>query len=120
MNPLFINKEGSFQEIAHYDDVEFGQVSLLTINPKCSRGGHYHKVKKEWFCAIHGECEMEIINIKTKEERTVDMGGIKADLVPIMPYEYHTLINNGDEICKVIIIASVKYTIMEDDTFKEY
>jgi UDP-2-acetamido-2,6-beta-L-arabino-hexul-4-ose reductase len=62
MYPIHENETGSFQELARSNDVKFGQLSYLTIAPNCSRGNHYHKRKEEWFCCIHGTCEMKLID----------------------------------------------------------
>ena len=70
MYPLNENETGLFQELARKNDVIFGQLSYLVINPKCYRGGHYHKRKEEWFCCLHGSCELTLTDINQKTKRT--------------------------------------------------
>jgi dTDP-4-dehydrorhamnose 3,5-epimerase-like enzyme len=118
MFPLHENKEGSFQELAHSNDVEFGQLSILKINPRCTRGGHYHKVKKEWFCCIRGECEMELQNIKDGKFRHVLLDALHSEFVLINPYESHSITNLGDELCEVLIIVSESYDPENPDTYE--
>lgn len=116
--PLHKDNRGSFQELAHSDDVKFGQLSLLTVNPNCERGGHYHTYKEEWFSCIHGRCRMDLINVKDGTKRSIFMGGLNNEFVYIKPYESHIVVNIGENVCELLVIISEKYTEETVDTIK--
>ena len=117
--PLHENETGYFQELAHSSDVKFGQLSLLGIKPGCVRGGHYHTRKEEWFCCIHGRCEMAMIDIRDKSSRVVILDDSNRELVFIKPYESHTVRNiSKSEDCELLVIISEEYDPNDPDTFK--
>jgi UDP-2-acetamido-2,6-beta-L-arabino-hexul-4-ose reductase len=115
---LHKNDNGSFQELAHADDVKFGQLSWLTINPNCKRGGHFHIKKREWFVCITGKCDMELVNVKDGSIRHIEMSDNDKEFVLVEPYESHTLTNTGDTVCGLNVIVSSTYDPKKADTFK--
>ena len=111
--------DGSFQELAHNSDVVFGQLSVLTVAPGASRGGHYHTRKQEWFCCMHGSCKMEMIDTVDNSMRVVYLNENERQFVLVKPYESHTVINqNYSEACELIIIISEEYNRNDPDTIK--
>jgi UDP-2-acetamido-2,6-beta-L-arabino-hexul-4-ose reductase len=119
MFPLNKNETGSFQELAHSSDVKFGQLSILNINPGCVRGGHYHTRKEEWFCCIHGKCEIKLNNVKDKSARTIILEEANREFVMVKPYENHIVTNPSDsEECELLIIISEEYNPADPDTVK--
>ncbi len=115
---LHKNDLGSFQELAHVDDVMFGQLSLLKVNPHCVRGGHYHKRKFEWFACIHGKCCMEIVDIRDGSKRTLVFDESHIEFMKILPYESHTVANTRDNVCELLVIVSEPYNPDDPDTIK--
>ena len=93
MFPVHENETGSFQELAKSNEVSFGQLGILTINPKCSRGNHYHTRKEEWFCCIHGRCELKIKNVNDDFEKNIILDDNKRKFVKVKPYENHIIKN---------------------------
>lgn len=119
MYPLHENETGSFQELAHSDDVKFGQLSILTINPACARGGHYHTRKEEWFCCIHGKCELRLDNVKDGSSRTVTLNEAKREFIKVEPFESHIVTNLSDlDVCELLVIICEKYDPADPDTIK--
>jgi UDP-2-acetamido-2,6-beta-L-arabino-hexul-4-ose reductase len=119
MQPLHKNESGSFQELAHASDVKFGQLSILTIAPSCDRGNHYHKRKKEWFCCVHGKCQLSTINNKTGTTRTLLLDGLNREFVVVEPYHTHIVSNpSSTQECELLIINSEEYREEDSDTFK--
>ena len=55
---------------------------MLEIKDDCVVGGHYHKLKTEYFILTYGECEMSIDNYTVKMEL--------GKLYKIFPFEHHT------------------------------
>lgn len=119
MYPIHKNETGLFQELARKDDVKFGQLSYLVIKPKCSRGNHYHKRKEEWFCCLHGKCELLLMDINRKSKREIILDSTTREFIKVNPFENHILINLDDtKDCEVLIIISVEYNENDPDTFK--
>lgn len=119
MYPINENETGLFQELARTKDVKFGQISLLIIKAGCSRGGHYHARKHEWFCCIHGCCRMNLLNVHSRATRDAILDESKREFYEVEPFWAHTLTNmSNSESCYVIIIVSEEYDESGTDTFK--
>jgi len=118
MYPLHQNDTGSFQELAHKSDIKFGQLSILTIEPRCSRGGHYHTHKKEWFCCIHGSCYLASVSMQSGERRSATLVEDEREFVKVSPYFLHTVLNPHDVACELLIISSEEYDPDDPDTVK--
>jgi len=116
--PLYQNDTGSFQELAHASDVEFGQLSLLTIAPRCTRGGHYHTRKKEWFCCLHGRCYLLLSNLQGIQTGYTELSSANKEFIIVNPYEAHTVLNPHDQKCELLVISSEEYDLDNSDTIK--
>lgn len=115
--PLHEDERGSFQELAHSDDVQFGQLSILKINPKCVRGGHYHTRKQEWFCCIHGKCRLDLVNVYDKSQLSSILEDTCRVFLPVEPFHIHTVKNlSNTKVCELLVIASEKYNPDDADT----
>ena len=116
--PIHSDEAGSFQELAHDNDVEFGQLSILRVNPGCTRGGHYHLRKTEWFCCVYGRGELELIDIETGKKQTHILDGSKGrKFIKVLPGFSHTVINRNLYVdLEVLIIISEKYNPESADT----
>ena len=109
---------GSFQELAHASGVEFGQLSLLTVAPRRTKGGHYHTHKKEWFCCIHGRCYIAVINVKTGKPRSITLDENSKKFVLVNSYESHIVLNPSDIECELLVICNEEYDPDNPDTVK--
>ena len=119
MYPLHQNDTGSFQELVHTLDIGFiGQISLLTIKPRCKRGGHYHTYKKEWFCCLHGKGYLIIANTDGVQMSNLLLDSCRKEFIPVKPYEVHTILNAGDQECELLVISSEEYDPDNPDTIK--
>lgn len=120
MYPIHKNETGLFQELARKDDVKFGQLSYLVIKPKCSRGNHYHKRKEEWFCCLHGKCELLLMDINRKSKlREIILDSSSREFIKVNPFENHILTNLDDtNDCEILIIISEEYNENDPDTYK--
>lgn len=117
--PLHQSDTGSFQELAHaYDGIQFGQLSLLTVAPRCTRGGHYHTHKREWFCCLHGKCYLGITNVYTDIQQTITLDGNNREFVAVLPYENHVVLNPSNQECELLVICSEEYDPENPDTIK--
>lgn len=117
--PVHLGEDGRFQELIHDDEVKFGQLSILTVNPKCSRGGHYHKRKIEWFCPISGKGILELIDLLTGKKMNYILNGINdRKFYEVGPNIVHTVINRDPYVdFEVLIIISEKFNSEDPDTF---
>jgi len=119
MYPIHENETGLFQELARTEDVKFGQISLLIINSGCSRGGHYHTRKKEWFCCIHGRCRLDLINVHSNARKEVILDESKREFIKVEPFWAHTLTNLSNvRPCDLIIVVSEEFNESDPDTLK--
>jgi UDP-2-acetamido-2,6-beta-L-arabino-hexul-4-ose reductase len=119
MFDLHENESGSFQELAHASDVKFGQLSVLKINPGYSRGGHYHTRKEEWFCCIHGKCELRLNSIKNGSTRSLTLAESCREFALVKPFENHVVVNpSKSEACELLVIISEAYDENDPDTFR--
>ncbi len=116
---LHKDERGSFQELAHASDVQFGQLSMLKVNIGCTRGGHYHTRKHEWFCCTRGRCKMEMVGVgASRHNRVVELDASQIEFVEIMPYESHKVINTGDDLCELLVIVSEVFNPEDADTIE--
>ena len=116
--PLHQDDTGSFQELAHKSGIEFGQLSLLTVAPRRTKGGHYHTRKKEWFCCIHGRCYIAAVNVKTGKPRSITLDENSKKFVMVNPYESHVVLNPSDIECELLVICNEEYDPDNPDTVK--
>ena len=119
MYPLHQNDTGSFQELAHASNIQFGQLSLLTVAPRRTRGGHYHTHKIEWFCCIRGRCYIVATDARTGKQRNIVLEDSNREFVIVNPYEVHIVLNPSDQECELLIISSEEYAPENPDTIKE-
>ena len=118
MYPLHENETGSFQELAHASDVEFGQLSLLTVAPQRTRGGHYHTRKNEWFCCTHGSCYIILQSLEGKQIASLPLNDNERQFIKVLPGEVHTILNVSDCECELLIICNEEYDPADPDTIK--
>jgi len=118
--PVHKSDTGSFQELAHKSDVKFGQLSVLTINPGCERGGHYHTRKTEWFCCLSGKCWLDLSSALTQsnEVHRYYLSGDKKEFFAIDPLWSHKVTNAEDTECVVLIICDEEFDPEDPDTFR--
>lgn len=116
--PIHENKTGSFQELAHASDVEFGQLSLLTVDPRCERGGHYHKRKLEWFCCVSGECYLVLATPEGEQIASTPLSEKDKEFVIVRPDQSHTVLNFSNRECTLLVIVSEEFDPDDTDTYK--
>ena len=119
MYPVHSDPSGSFQELARKNEIKFGQLSYLIIEPNCSRGNHYHKRKEEWFCCVHGKCKFILVNMRYMKTKSIILDGTKKQFLKIDPFERHLITNiSHNEKCEFIVISSEEFNNNDPDTYK--
>lgn len=116
--PVHESDTGSFQELVRRGDLEFGQLSILEIAPGCSRGGHYHKRKHEWFCCTEGDCRFSLVRKGKEQTSTLHGNPDYREFVEVPPFVGHVLANNNAvDRCVLLIISSELFDPDDPDTF---
>lgn len=92
-------------------------IYFSTSKPGAIRGGHYHKLKVEWFCVIKGQAKLVLEDILTKEREEIDMKGDKPMIVKLDPGVSHAIKNVGDDEMYLIAISSEVFNPKEPDTY---
>lgn len=97
-------------------DAEFGQLSLLTIEPGHERGNHWHARKREWFSCISGEVDLELDSFETAERRTIRLTSTDIAFECVEPRVAHKVVNVGHDAAKVLVVISEPYDPRDPDT----
>ena len=73
-----------------YDaDEPIRYIAFLELREGGARGNHYHKLKEEFLYLIHGEIQLVVEDLTTKERQTVGLAA--GDLVVLQPGIAHAL-----------------------------
>ena len=111
---------GTLIELLRSDESgTFNQIYTANIKPGCFRGGHYHKERKEWFCVIQGQGTYKIRDIKTGEEKKIDVCGEDFIQIELPPYNWHQITNTGKKDLIFVSAISDCYSKNNPDTFRE-
>lgn len=111
------DNRGSFEEI--YKSKKWGQISINMAYPHITKGGHYHKYKKEIFYTAIGQCEIKQRNIDNNDKLEYLVSGDKPQLVDIIPYYTHQITNIGECNSFTIMWISEIYNPETHDTYRE-
>jgi UDP-2-acetamido-2,6-beta-L-arabino-hexul-4-ose reductase len=114
--PLHRSETGSFQELAHRDDVVFGQLSHGTIGPGETRGGHYHHKKEEWFCVLVGTMAVDFYTRDGRYLKTSLLEGREPRFLHIPAGYLHYVRNIGTEPLQYLLIANEVFDPANPDT----
>ncbi len=120
--PRHAGRSGSFQELAHGDNVAFGQLSHSTVGVSYARGGHYHEKKEEWFFVLDGRMAVDFSDPQTgayidTQTLFVDAGSPATGLHIPAPY-LHAVRNLGTADISYIIIANEPFDPQRPDTYR--
>lgn len=110
-----VDKRGKFVEFLRSN--ECGQISYFTINPKLSRGDHYHHSKTEKFIILNGKVKFEFNNIVTKENFNVVIDSKNNEIIHSIPGWNHKLTNITDETINVLLWSNEVFDNNNPDTF---
>ena len=112
-----IDNRGSFEEL--YKSKKWGQISENIINVGITKGGHYHKYKKEIFETVVGETEIKERNISNNELLEYTVNGNNPTKVDILVGYTHQIKNIGKEKSHTLMWISEIYNPNTEDTYKE-
>lgn len=115
-----IDDRGILLELLRSDEVgQFNQIYTANIKPGKERGGHYHKVRKEWFCVIKGEGRYELHDLLTGGKDSISIKESDFKQIELPPMIYHKVINTGDQDLIFVSAISDLYNKDNPDTYKE-
>jgi dTDP-4-dehydrorhamnose 3,5-epimerase-like enzyme len=118
-----IDQRGYFQELykqsmsAHTFDIK--QISVCSINPGETRGGHYHKKLNEGFIVIEGEMMVTLQHCNDPED--LEHWMLMEGQLMFMPQHYiHTVCSAiPDQGCKFIVITDKEFDPDNPDTYRK-
>lgn len=111
------DNRGSFEEL--YKSKKWGQISDNVAYPGITKGGHYHKYKKEIFYTVIGKSEIKQRDIKTNEMITDVVDGNHPNPINIRVGYTHQIKNIGDTNTHTIMWISEIYNPETHDTYRE-
>lgn len=118
LKPLTVNKNSSGSFVEAYKLPHDGQVSYLIVNPKETRGNHYHQRKTEHFLVMYGAATIVSKNRDTNDVMKVELSGYKPLVATIPPNHTHSL-TATDEGCICLIWCDEQYDKEDSDTYPE-
>lgn len=111
------DNRGSFEEL--YKSKKWGQISDNVSFPGITKGGHYHKYKKEIFYTVIGECEIIQRKIGDDKLEAVKVSGAKPNPIEIKVGYTHQITNIGKSNSHTLMWISEIYNPETHDTYKE-
>ena len=115
--PLHSSPTGAFQELLHGDEAVFGQLSLCTIAPLETRGGHHHLHKEEWFCVLQGRMALDFYNPDGTYRLTQLLEADRQRFVHVPPPYPHVVRNVGAGEVMFIIMCNEVFDPEDPDTY---
>jgi len=92
------------------------QVKVINFKkPHIKRGGHYHKLKKEWIVCVFGQCEVTLTDIKSGKQEMYFLTKPYEGLC-INPYVYH-IFESKESPCIVIVATDKEFEKEKPDTY---
>ena len=111
------DNRGSFEEL--YKSKKWGQISDNVAFPGITKGGHYHKYKKEIFYTVIGESEIKQRNVENNEMIVDVVKGEDPHPVEIKVGYTHQITNIGKINTHTIMWISEIYNPETHDTYRE-
>ena len=107
---------GDFAELIK--DKKFGQISLLTVNPKQERGNHFHDHKIERFIVVSGYGELVHQNILNNKIKNFKISDKKNKIFSTIPGWSHKIKNLSKKKLIILVWANEVYDKISPDTIK--
>ena len=113
------DERGIFQELhkADIDNFSPQQVSIITISPGQTRGGHYHKELIEKFILLDGFVKVTLETISKIPYIDDFMMFKKFDQFQVNPFVKHTFYSEYG--ATVLILSSKVFDFNNPDTYRE-
>jgi UDP-2-acetamido-2,6-beta-L-arabino-hexul-4-ose reductase len=109
-----IAQRGRFAEVLKTRDG--GQVSVLTVEPGFTRGGHYHHSKVEKFLVVHGHARFRFRHILDGETFELMTSAERPVVVETIPGWAHDITNIGNGVMVSLLWANEVFDLARPDT----
>lgn len=96
-------------------DKSFGEIYLSVAAPGQQRGGHYHTLTTEWFCAIQGAGQLTLFDVDSNEMQHVPLDAARPQTVLVPPRVAHLISNHSQEPLMVLAYADIEYDAAHPD-----
>jgi dTDP-4-dehydrorhamnose 3,5-epimerase-like enzyme len=96
---------------------ELGQFFVTAAKPGAVKGNHYHHYKREWFCVIHGQAELVLEDVRSRERKVLHVEGKAPTLVSIPPFVSHGIRNTGRGWMYLLVYSGTVFDPSEPDTY---
>tara|TARA_Y200000002_G_scaffold344558_1_gene317845 strand:- start:656 stop:1750 length:1095 start_codon:yes stop_codon:yes gene_type:complete len=107
---------GEFSELIK--DKNFGQISLLTVNPKQERGNHFHDYKIEKFFVLSGKGKLIHQNILDNKLKAFNISDSSNVIYSTIPGWSHKIKNVTKKKLIILIWSNEVYNKNKPDTIK--
>ena len=110
------DSRGSFVEFIKTN--KNGQFSFFSINPKSTRGIHYHHTKSEKFLVLKGSVFFKAENILDQKKWEKKVEGSSYEVIESIPGWIHSLENLDEEIAIVMLWSNEIFDSEHPDTYQ--
>jgi UDP-2-acetamido-2,6-beta-L-arabino-hexul-4-ose reductase len=115
------DERGWLAEVLRPADVgnkKFGQLLITVAKPGQTKGGHFHKQKREWYLVIAGKARLTLTNKITHETMEIILEDNKPRLVEMPKLVHHQISNIGNTDMTLLVYVSEEFDINNPDTYK--
>ena len=116
--PQHTDERGRFVEL--FKSSESGQISYFTIKPGMTRGGHYHHLKVERFCVVHGKVVIKQAALDTEALVKCVSRAEDCLIFESRPGWVHEFKNVGDTEAVIIVWSNEIYNLEKPDTYSPF
>jgi UDP-2-acetamido-2,6-beta-L-arabino-hexul-4-ose reductase len=110
------DERGEFMEFKKSKN--FGQISIVNIFPKKTRGNHYHNTKIERFLVLVGKVKFNFVNIlNTKKKYSIICSEKYPQIILTKPGWAHNVKNIGSKKASIVIWSNEIFDKKNPDTY---
>jgi UDP-2-acetamido-2,6-beta-L-arabino-hexul-4-ose reductase len=95
---------------------KIAQIHVSLSKKGILRGGHYHKRKFEWFSVIRGRARFYFKNLKSGQEREIELSGDDLRVIEVPPFVHHKVQSLTQNMLFLVGVNEV-YDENDSDTF---
>ena len=107
------DERGVFEQVTSGD---WRQLNVLRTKRGHQRGGHYHKITREFFYVLQGKVKLEIKDVETGEYAEWEFR--EGMCFTVEPYESHLLTALTDSV--MVVMLSKAYNPQDTDIYEHW
>jgi len=104
----------------HVGNAPFGQLLVTTAKSGETKGGHYHKRKREWYLVTSGKGLLILDDPKTGEHEEIALDSTIPTVAEMPIGVIHRIKNIGRKELSVLVYVSESFNPSDPDTYTEY